>query len=166
MAAITICSYFEAQKYKVWHCFPIYLPWRVTLLFHFHQEAITVAKRAGSWVPSMGNWAFPHLYLEEKTRTTWPHMCIRRHSPLSTVISDLNRPQRPPLFPITWANWYFSGQKEMGKKRCGRQEGSKCGSPFFTWCYRHNWTCSSSLDVFLFLSIRDKHRSSLNYKSQ
>jgi len=27
MAAITICSDFGAQKYEVWHCFPIYLPW-------------------------------------------------------------------------------------------------------------------------------------------
>ena len=30
MAAITICSDFGAQKYKVWHCFhcfPIYFPW-------------------------------------------------------------------------------------------------------------------------------------------
>ena len=27
MAAITVCSDFGAQKYKVWHCFPIYLPW-------------------------------------------------------------------------------------------------------------------------------------------
>ena len=27
MAAITICSDFGAQKHKVWHCFPIYLPW-------------------------------------------------------------------------------------------------------------------------------------------
>ena len=27
MAAITICSDFGAQKNKVWHCFPIYLPW-------------------------------------------------------------------------------------------------------------------------------------------
>ena len=28
MAAITICSDFGAQKNKVWHCFPIYFPWR------------------------------------------------------------------------------------------------------------------------------------------
>ena len=31
MAAVTICSDFEAQKNKVWHCFycfPIYFPWR------------------------------------------------------------------------------------------------------------------------------------------
>ena len=30
MAAVTICSDFGAQKYKVWHCFhcfPIYFPW-------------------------------------------------------------------------------------------------------------------------------------------
>ena len=27
MAAVTICSDFEAQKNKVWHCFPIYFPW-------------------------------------------------------------------------------------------------------------------------------------------
>ena len=27
MAAITICSDFGAPKNKVWHCFPIYLPW-------------------------------------------------------------------------------------------------------------------------------------------
>ena len=27
MAAITICSDFRAQKNKVSHCFPIYLPW-------------------------------------------------------------------------------------------------------------------------------------------
>jgi len=27
MAVITICSDFGAQKNKVWHCFPIYLPW-------------------------------------------------------------------------------------------------------------------------------------------
>ena len=27
MAAVTICSDFEAQKNKVSHCFPIYLPW-------------------------------------------------------------------------------------------------------------------------------------------
>ena len=58
MAEISICSDFEAQKNKVSHCFPIYLPWSdgtgchdlsflnvelqgnfFTLLFHFHQEA-------------------------------------------------------------------------------------------------------------------------------
>ena len=27
MAAVTICSDFEAPKNKVWHCFPIYFPW-------------------------------------------------------------------------------------------------------------------------------------------
>ena len=30
MAAVTICSDFGAQKYRIWHCFhcfPIYLPW-------------------------------------------------------------------------------------------------------------------------------------------
>ena len=27
MAAVTICSDFGAPKNKVWHCFPIYLPW-------------------------------------------------------------------------------------------------------------------------------------------
>ena len=27
MAAVTICSGFEAQENKVCHCFPIYLPW-------------------------------------------------------------------------------------------------------------------------------------------
>ena len=27
MATVTICSDFGAQKYKVCHCFPIYLPW-------------------------------------------------------------------------------------------------------------------------------------------
>ena len=27
MATVTICSDFGAQKNKVWHCFPIYLPW-------------------------------------------------------------------------------------------------------------------------------------------
>ena len=27
MAAVTICPDFGAQKNKVWHCFPIYLPW-------------------------------------------------------------------------------------------------------------------------------------------
>ena len=27
MAAITMCSDFEAPKNKVWHCFPIYFPW-------------------------------------------------------------------------------------------------------------------------------------------
>ena len=61
MAAITICSDFEAPKNKVWHCshcLPIYFPWTdrtrchdlsllnvklwanfFTLLFHFQQEA-------------------------------------------------------------------------------------------------------------------------------
>ena len=28
MAAVTICSDVGAQKNKVWHCFPIYFPWR------------------------------------------------------------------------------------------------------------------------------------------
>ena len=148
------------------------LAWsQLLLFFKVHQSkkrtsAITVAKRAGSKVPFMANWAFPHLYLEERTRTMWPQIYIRRHSPLVTVISGLKSPPRPPLFPITWVNWQFSGQKEMGKRRCGRQEGSKCGSPFLTWPYGDNQTCSSSLDVLLFLSFRDKHRSSLNYKSQ
>ena len=27
MGAVTICSDFGVQKNKVWHCFPIYLPW-------------------------------------------------------------------------------------------------------------------------------------------
>ena len=59
MAAITICSDFGAQKNKVSHCFPIYLPWSdgnrchdlrllnawfqayfLTLLFHFHPEVL------------------------------------------------------------------------------------------------------------------------------
>ena len=57
MAAVTIWSDFGAQENKVWHCFPIYLPWSdgtrchdlrflnvelsakfFTLLFHFHQR--------------------------------------------------------------------------------------------------------------------------------
>ena len=29
MAALTICSDFGAQKNKVWHCFPVYLPWSI-----------------------------------------------------------------------------------------------------------------------------------------
>ena len=63
MAAVTTCSDSGAPKYKVWHCFhcfPIYLPWSdgtrchdlsflnvefsakfFTLLFYFHQEALS-----------------------------------------------------------------------------------------------------------------------------
>ena len=62
MGTVTICSDFGAQENKVshcFHCFPIYLPWSdgtgchdlsflnveflakfLTLLFHFHQEAL------------------------------------------------------------------------------------------------------------------------------
>ena len=68
MAAITICSDFGAQKYKVWHCFhcfPIYFLWSdgtrfydlsflnvelyanfFTLLFHFYQEIFSSSSRS------------------------------------------------------------------------------------------------------------------------
>ena len=32
MAAVTICSDFGAQKNKVSHCFPIYLPWSLSYI--------------------------------------------------------------------------------------------------------------------------------------
>ena len=34
LAAVTICSDFGAQENKVWHCFPIYLPWSDGKGFH------------------------------------------------------------------------------------------------------------------------------------
>ena len=43
MAAVTICSDFEAQKSKVWHyfhCFSIYLPWSDGTIFNFYAEYI------------------------------------------------------------------------------------------------------------------------------
>ena len=83
MVAVTICSAFEGPKNKVshcFHCFPIYLPWSdgarchyhsflnvelwanfFTLLFHFHQEALSSALLSairGCHLHIWGYWYF------------------------------------------------------------------------------------------------------------
>ena len=95
MAAVTICSDFGAQKNKVCHCFPIYLPWSdgtrchdlsflsVELYPNFSLSSFTFIKRLFSSFSlsaiKVVSSAYLRLYRATKSQPLpeWP--CMHRH---------------------------------------------------------------------------------------
>ena len=58
MAAVTICSDFEAPQNKVWHCFPIYFPWSDFLELTPQKDVLFII---GDWNAKVGSQETPGI---------------------------------------------------------------------------------------------------------
>ena len=113
MAAVAICSDFEAQENKVchcFHCFPIYLPW-------------SDGTRCSHEIKR-------HLLLGRKAMTNLDSILKSRHVILLTNVYVVNA----MVFPIVMYGWESWTIKKSGEKK--KKAEHRRIDDFELWCWR------------------------------